>query len=145
MKVGIGNDHHGILLKNKLIPYLKEKGIDVINYGTDTSESVDYTNYAFQVGEAIRDNQIDFGILICGSGIGMSIACNKVKNVRCAKVDNVNEASVTRNDNDSNVIALSGNLKKGDAIEIIDTFLSTPFSNDERHIRRVEAIKNYDN
>lgn len=143
MKVGIGNDHHGVQLKQLIIDDLKQKNIDVINYGTDTNENVDYTKYAFQIGEDVRDHKIDFGILICGSGIGMSIACNKVKHVRCAKVDNCNEAKMTRRDNNANVIALGENTEN--AIEIVNTFLSTPFMEIERYQNRVKDIDNYDN
>lgn len=143
MNIGIANDHRGFKLKQKLTNFLKEKGYNIIDYGTSSDISVDYPVYAFKVGEAIRDNKIDFGILICGTGIGMSIACNKVKNVRCAKVSSIDEAILSRQHNDANVIAISENTE--DALEIIITFLNTKFSNEEKHIRRVEMINNYDN
>ena len=138
MKIGIGNDHHGVQLKQEIMSYLNQLGYDVINFGTNSTENVDYTKYAFQVGEAIKKHQIDYGILICGSGIGMSIACNKVKDVRCAKVDNIKEAELTRLHNDSNVIAL--NSENNNAKEIVKVFLETPFSNEERHINRINMI-----
>ena len=106
-------------------------------------ESVDYPQYAYKIGESVRDNKIDLGILICGTGIGMSIACNKVKKVRCAKVTTKEEAFLARSHNNANVIALSENITNYK--EIIDTFLTTDFSNEEKHIRRVEMIDNYDN
>ena len=144
MKIGIASDHRGLLLKEQLIPYLEGRGYEIENYGTDTEVSVDYPDYAFLVGGAVASHKIDFGILICGSGIGMSIACNKVKGVRCAKVDNIKEAKVTRLDNDANVIALSSELSVMQAKDMIDTFLETPFSEIDRHIRRIEKITRYE-
>lgn len=143
MNIAIASDHRGYELKCKIINYLKEKGYNINDYGTDSSDSVDYPIYAFKLGESIRDNINDFGILICGTGIGMSIACNKVKNVRCAKVNDVEEAILTRQHNNANVIALSENVDN--AFEIVDKFINTSFSNEEKHIRRVEMISNYDN
>lgn len=145
MKIGIGNDHHGIHLKQVISTYLEQQGYEVINFGTDTTENVDYTTYAFQVGEAVRDKKIDYGILICGSGIGMSIACNKVRHVRCAKVNNVHEVEMTRRDNNANVMTLGETTPDDIAIEMVKTFLNTPFMNNERYQRRVKEIDNYDN
>lgn len=145
MKIGIGNDHHGVHLKQVISIYLEQQGYEVINFGTDTTENVDYTTYAFQVGEAVRDQKIDYGILICGSGIGMSIACNKVRHVRCAKVNNVHEVEMTRRDNNANVMTLGETTPDDIAIEMVKTFLNTPFMNNERYQRRVKEIDNYDN
>lgn len=144
MKIGIGSDHKGYMLKNKLISYLKEKGYDVVDYGTDSEQSVDYPVYAFKVGESVRAKNTDLGILICGTGIGMSIACNKVKGIRCAKVDNKEEAYLTRFHNNSNVMALSSKLSFSKIKKIAFTYIETPFSNEERHIRRIEMIDKYD-
>lgn len=141
MTVGIATDHHGVVVKKELISYLEQREYQVINYGSDSEDPVDYPLYAFSVGEAIQKGEIDFGILICGSGIGMSIACNKVKGVRCAKVNTSNEAMYSRLHNDANVIALSAS--SSDILEIIDAFLSTDFSSEERHHRRVEQINHY--
>ena len=141
--IAIASDHRGYELKCKIINCLKEKGYNINDYGTDSSDSVDYPIYAFKLGESIRNNINDFGILICGTGIGMSIACNKVKNVRCAKVNNVEEAILTRQHNNANVIALSENTQN--VFEIVDKFINTSFSNEDKHIRRVEMISNYDN
>lgn len=140
--IGIASDHGGFKLKGEINEYLKELGYNVIDYGTVTQESVDYPEYAFKVGEAIRNKGINFGIIICTTGIGMSIACNKVVGVRCAKVDNVKEAEMTRLHNDSNVLALSANNPT--AKEIVKIFLETKFSNEERHIRRINMIKDYE-
>lgn len=145
MKIGIGNDHHGVHLKQVISTYLEQQGYEVINFGTDSTENVDYTTYAFQVGEAVRDQKIDYGILICGSGIGMSIACNKVRHVRCAKVNNVHEVEMTRRDNNANVMTLGETTPDDIAIEMVKTFLNTPFMNNERYQRRVKEIDNYDN
>lgn len=143
MKIGIATDHRGFLIKEELIDFLKALDYEVIDFGTNSDEPVDYPNYAFKVGEAVRDNIIDKGILICRTGIGMSIACNKVKGVRCAKVDNVEEAALTRIDNDSNVISLSYAKTIPEMKEIIKTFLEMNFSNEERHKRRIGLIDNY--
>ena len=140
MLVGIASDHRGVNLKKKLVEHFE----NFKDYGTMTEDSVDYPVYAFKIGEDVRDKRIDFGILICGSGIGMSIACNKVKGVRCAKVNNAKEAEYTRNDNDANVVAFSATTEKETAFEIVRTFMSTPFSNEERHQRRIDKIKAYE-
>lgn len=143
MKIGIGNDHRGYKLKVELVEFLKNLGYEVVNFGSDSEEAVDYPVYAFKVGEAVAKGEVDRGILICRTGIGMSIACNKVKGVRCAKVDNVDEAALTRIDNDSNVIAVSYVKDSTELKEIIKTFLEIKFSKEERHKRRVELINHY--
>ena len=143
MKIGIGNDHRGYKLKKELVEFLTNLGYEVVNYGSDTEESVDYPVYAFKVGEAVKNKEVDRGILICRTGIGMSIACNKVKGVRCAKVDNVEEAALTRLDNDSNVIAISYVKEIAEIKEIIKTWLEIKFSDEERHKRRINLIDTY--
>jgi len=145
MKVGIANDHHGVELKQKLTKILTDLGYNIINYGTDSLDMVDYCDYAFKIGESVASREIDYGILLCNTGIGMSIACNKVRNVRCAKVSNVYEAKMTRRDNDANVIALSSKLSLDELKDIIITFLTTDYANIERYNRRIEKINNYDN
>lgn len=138
MKIGIGNDHRGVKLKEKIMKYLHDNGITCINYGTDSEESTDYVDYAVKVGNAINNKEIDLGILICGTGIGMSIAANKIKGIRCARVVNVNETVLAREHNMANVIALSENTP--DYENIVKTFINTKESNEERHIRRVNKI-----
>ena len=145
MKVGIANDHHGVELKQKLTKILTDLGYNIINYGTDSLDMVDYCDYAFKIGESVASREIDYGILLCNTGIGMSIACNKVRNIRCAKVSNVYEAKMTRRDNDANVIALSSKLSLDELKDIIITFLTTDYANIERYNRRIEKINNYDN
>ncbi len=143
MKIGIGNDHRGFELKKQLVKYLENLGYEVINYGSNSTESVDYPIYAFKVGEAIQKGEIDRGILICRTGIGMSIACNKVKKVRCAKIDNEEDAKLTRIDNDSNVMAISYEKDIKEIEKIIKAFLETKFSEEERHQRRIKMIDTY--
>ena len=145
MKIGIANDHHGVEVKQNVTKKLIELGYNVIDYGTDSSEMVDYPFYAFKVGEAVVKKEIDFGILFCNSGIGMSIACNKVKGVRCAKADSEWDAEMTRLDNNANVLALSTHLDFDEMIKIIVKFLQTEFLPVERHLRRIAEIDNYNN
>ncbi len=145
MIIGIATDHRGIKKKAKLINYLEKKGHKVINYGTDTEVSVDYPDFAFLLGEKINNKEIELGILICGTGIGMCIAANKVNGIRCAKVDNTKEAFLSRSHNDANIISLSNYMSLYKMKDIIDVFIKTPFSKEERHLRRIEKINNYHN
>ena len=142
MKICMGSDHRGYELKTKIIEALKDK-YDITDLGTYSKDAADYTKYAFLVGEKVSNKEYDYGILICGTGIGISIACNKVKGIRCAKVDSVEDARLTRNDNDANVIAISGKTELSKALEIVETFLTTPFSNIERYIKRLNVIYYY--
>lgn len=142
MKILIANDHRGIKLKNKLQNYLIKSNYTVENLGTDTKESVDYPTLAFTLSEKINNDTL--GILICGTGIGMSIAANKVKGIRCAKVSNVHEARLCREHNNANVIAISSNLSTIKAKKIIKSFIETKFSNDDRHKRRINIIEDYE-
>lgn len=144
MKIVIANDHKGTKLKNKIISFLEKKGYEINNLGTDNEDSVNYPEYAFKVGESISKKESDLGILICGTGIGMSIAANKVKGVRCAHVYNADEAKLSREHNDANVLAISSRLSFNVAKKIILKFLETNFSNEERHINRINMIKNYE-
>ena len=115
-----------------------------IDYGTNSTDMVDYPDYAFKIGEAITNGEIDYGILLCNTGIGMSIACNKVRGVRCAKVSNVYEAKMTRRDNDANCISLSAKMDIGEMKDVIITFLTEEYANIDRYNRRIEKINNYD-
>lgn len=145
MKIGIASDHRGYKLKSKIIRYLNKKKIEVEDFGTTSLDSVDYPKFAFLLGEAVTNKEVDFGIAICGSGIGISIACNKVKGIRCAKVDTIKEAKMTRLDNDANILALNGSMSAFRALDIVDTFLKTDFSKKERHQRRIDEITSYEN
>lgn len=144
MKIGIASDHRGYLLKEEIKKELNKKNYTVVDYGTDSIDSADYPDYAFLLGENVRDKNVDYGVAICGSGIGISIACNKVKGVRCAKVNSMEEAKITREDNDSNIVAFSEKTSKDEAISIIETFVKTPFSKLEKHHRRVNKILEYE-
>lgn len=144
MKIGIGNDRHAVEIKNNLTKYLTDKGYNVINYGSDCESYDDYCDYAFKVGEDVASKKLDYGILICNTGIGMSIAANKVKGVRCAKVSDEYEAKMTRRDNNANVLALGAHMDIKKMYEIIDIFLNTEYMNIERYNRRLEKIDNYD-
>lgn len=143
MKIGIANDHRGYKLKEALKEKLK-KSYEVIDYGATGTENVDYPDYAFKLGQALINKEIDFGIAICGSGIGISIACNKVKGIRAARVLTIEDVLETRNDNDANIICLNEKMNVTDAYNLIVTFVSTPFSTSDRHIRRVNKIKEYE-
>ena len=143
IKLGIASDHRGYILKEQIIDRLVDK-YDITDCGTTSNESVDYPDYAFKLGNIVADKDVDFGIAICGSGIGISIACNKVKGVRCAKVDNLEEVIATRNDNDSNIIAFGEKMPLDKALELIEKFITTPASQEEKHKRRREKIKEYE-
>ena len=142
MKILIASDHRGVELKNKIQNYLIKNNYIVENLGTDSEESVDYPTLAFNLSEKIDNDTL--GILICGTGIGMSIAANKVKGIRCAKVSSEEESKLCREHNNANVIALSANLSTIKAKKIIKKFVETKFSNDDRHKRRIDIIDNYE-
>ncbi|MDO5293750.1 MAG: ribose 5-phosphate isomerase B [bacterium] len=140
--IALGCDHGGYDLKVEVIKYLEEKNIPYKDFGCEGHESVDYPEYARKVANAIVDGQCDKGILICGTGIGISIAANKVKGIRCALCSDCFSAEATREHNNANILALGGRVVgPGLAIKIVDTFLNTEFSNDERHIRRINLIE----
>lgn len=142
MKIGIISDHRGYELKKEILKTIK--GIEFIDYGTDSNKSVDYPDFAFKLGKAITKKEVDLGIAICGSGIGMSIALNKVKGVRCARVTSIKDVKITRNDNFSNVIAFSADINFNKVIRMIEEFITTPFSNEQRHINRINKISEYE-
>ena len=142
MKVAIGCDHGGINLKPVLVDYLEKKGYEYKDFGSFNTDSVDYNDYALPVAESVAKGECDLGILICGTGIGMSIMANKVKGIRCGHCHDVFSAKMTRLHNNANVLALGERVVgPGLMLEIVDAFLSTEFSYDERHMRRVEKIK----
>lgn len=143
MKIGIASDHRGYNLKEQIIEKLIEE-YEIIDCGTNSQESTDYPDYAFKLGNLVADKDVDFGIAICGSGIGISIACNKVKGIRCAKVDSIEEAIATRNDNDSNIIAFGEKMSLEKALDLINTFIITEASKEEKHVRRRNKIKEYE-
>lgn len=140
MKIALGADHAGYELKEKLKKWLKERGIEVADQGTVSNESVDYPDFARAVGEQVVAKQADLGLLVCGSGIGMSIAANKVHGVRAANVASEYEAQMAREHNDANVLAIGARvLDEEKARTIVDKFLSTEFAGG-RHQKRVDKI-----
>lgn len=144
MKIGFASDHRGYKLKKELIDELKKENYEIIDYGTDSEESTDYPDYAFKLGENVVNKNVNFGVAICGSGIGISIACNKVKGIRCAKVSTKEEAEVTRIDNDSNIVAFGEKTSFAEALAIVKTFINTESSDLEKHKRRINKIKEYE-
>lgn len=140
MKIGIASDHNGVKIKEGIKKYLNYLGYEITDYGPESSDSVDYPEYAFKVGDALKNEEIELGILICGTGIGMSIAANKIKNVRCALVHNTKEARLSRQHNHANCLALGSDLSMFRIKDILDSFINTDFSNVERHQRRVDMI-----
>ena len=140
MKISIACDHGGYDLKESLKKWLNENNYEVIDYGTNSKDSCDYPDFGRLASEAVRDNLVDRGIVICTTGIGMSIVANKVKGVRCALVSNTEGASLTRRHNDSNVLALGAKFTD-DALakEITKIWLETEFEGG-RHQRRVDKI-----
>lgn len=140
MKIAIGSDHAGFELKEKIRARLAEQGLAIDDRGTHSLDSCDYPDYALVVAEQVAKDAADSGILVCGSGIGMSIAANKVPGIRAAKVDTEEEAQLAREHNDANILALGARMITEEAaFRIVDRWLATPFAGD-RHARRVEKI-----
>lgn len=142
MKIAIATDHNGVKEKQTLIKELSE--FEIIDMSTDNTPIDDYPDFAFKVAKSIINNEADLGILMCGTGIGMSIAANKVKGIRCAHCSNVDQAHLAREHNDANIIALSYKQNIKELVDMIKEFISTPHSEDERHHRRVNKIINYE-
>lgn len=141
-KIAIGADHGGYEYKKQIIRELENKGYTVKDFGTDSAESCDYPIYAKLVANAIANNEYDKGILICGTGIGMSIVANKTKGIRAALCSDLFSARATREHNDSNILCLGARvIDIKSAIEITNIWLETPFSNEERHIKRINMIE----
>ncbi len=139
--IGIGCDHGGYNLKLEILKYLEKKGLEYKDFGCD-GEAVDYPVIAKKVGQAIIDGECERGILICGTGIGISIAANKMPGIRCALCSDCFSAEATRLHNDTNIIALGGRVVGPElAVKMVDIFLHTPFSGDERHVRRIQMIE----
>ena len=140
--LALGCDHGGYELKQEIKKYLEEKQIEYRDFGCDSTDSVDYPVYAKKVCNAILNGDCDTGILICGTGIGISITANKIKGSRAALCTDCFCAEATRLHNDANVLALGGRVVgPGLAVKIVDTFLNTPFSEDERHMRRIRQME----
>jgi len=140
--VAIANDHGGFALKPVILRYLNDNGFTVLDFGTNDTASVDYPDYADLVTSAVLSGKADAGILICGTGIGMSIAANRRKGIRAALCHDVFSAKSTRDHNNANILVMGARvIGSGLALEITKAFLAEPFSQDERHIRRIEKIE----
>lgn len=141
MKIAIGCDHGALALKNTLISHLESRGHTVVDFGTYTAESCDYPEYAAAAANAVAQGACDRGIVLCTTGIGVSIAANKVKGVRCALLSDPLSARMTREHNDTNMMAMgAGIVGEMLAKEIVDIWLDTPFSGGERHQRRIDKL-----
>ena len=142
MKIAIACDHGALALKNKLRDYLTGKGYEVTDFGTHTLDSCDYPDYVKPAAEAVAGGQCDRGIVLCSTGIGVSIAANKVKGIRCALLSDLMSARLTREHNDTNMMAM-GAFVVGEALakEIVDIWLTTEFSQGERHARRIAKLE----
>jgi ribose 5-phosphate isomerase B len=139
--IAIGSDHGGYELKLEVIKHLTERGFEVKDYGCDSSASCDYPVYAEAVSEAVATGGCELGILICGTGIGMSMAANKHEGIRAALCSDCFSAKATREHNDANILCMGARtIGPGLALMIVDTFVDTPFSNDERHVRRIRMF-----
>ncbi|MBO5237246.1 MAG: ribose 5-phosphate isomerase B [Lachnospiraceae bacterium] len=140
--IALGSDHGGYGLKQEVIKHLQEKGIEYKDYGCYSEESCDYPIYGKAVAEAVAKGECEQGIIICGTGIGISIAANKVPGVRAALCHDCFSAQATREHNNANILAMGARvIGPGLALKIVDTFLETPFSNDERHVRRISMLE----
>lgn len=141
MKIALGADHGGYELKEKIKVYLNNKNIEILDMGTNSLESVDYPKYGHLVAKSVISKEADFGILICGTGIGISIAANKVKGIRAANCTNTTMAKLTRQHNDANILALGARIV-GDvlALDIVDEFLNSSFEGG-RHQKRIDCIE----
>ena len=141
MKLAIGSDHAGLNLKNHLRDMLREEGHEVSDLGTNSPESSDYPDFAERVGKAVMAGEAELGVLVCGTGVGVSIAVNKIHGIRAAAVSEPVSARFARSHNNANVVCVGERIVGGAvAEEIVHTFLETPFSEGERHVRRINKI-----
>ena len=145
MILGFASDHRGFKLKEELKKYFSDNGYTVVDYGTNSEESCDYPDFAYKLGNGVLLNEVDFGVAICGTGIGISIALNKMKGIYCAKVSNPEEAVHTRNDNNTNVIAFGEKMDLNTAILSIEQFINTSYSYLEKHDRRNKKVRQIEN
>ena len=145
MKIAIGNDHAALELKNHIVDYLVKEGHEVVNFGTDTPASTDYPIYGARVAHAVANGECERGVVICGTGIGISISANKVKGIRCALCSEPVSAKLTRQHNDANVISIGARQHTvEEATAFIDAFIAEPFSAEERHARRIAQLAEYE-
>ena len=141
MKISIACDHGALALKNTVAEHLRRQGHEVLDFGTHTLDSCDYPDFAAPAAKAVADGTCDKGIVMCTTGIGMSIAANKVDGIRCALLSDLMSARLTREHNDTNMMALgAGVVGQMLALQIVDTWLGTEFSGGDRHVRRIEKV-----
>ena len=144
-KIAVASDHGGYLLKEKVKKHLMDRGFEIIDLGTDSEESVDYPVYGKACGEAVTSGKADLGVVVCGTGIGISIAANKVKGVRCGLCTSVEMAHLTKQHNNANILALGGRTTEPElALKILDEWLDTEFEGG-RHATRVGMIMDIEN
>lgn len=144
MKIAIASDHRGVEYKKEIIKYLKEKGNLLIDCSKNNTPTDDYPDFAFEVCNKVVSKEAEIGILVCRTGIGMSIAANKVKGIRCAKINSIEDATLSRNDNGANVMTFNYTDDMNNIKKYIDAFISAEAINDERHQRRVDKIIAYE-
>ena len=145
MRIAIGSDHAGFLYKQALVEHLKKQGIEVLDVGTTSQESTDYPTYAFRVATSVQEHLSDAGVLICGTGIGMSIAANKVKGIRAGAVQSAFAAQAIKEHNDANVICVGSRTNTlPEVISFVDVYLKSHFLGGDRHSRRIELISKYE-
>lgn len=144
MKIALASDHRGYKLKQELIEYLKTK-YEIIDLGTNSEESTDFPKYGILLGESIQKKEADLGIAICGTGIGISIAANKVKGIMCAKINNEEEAKLAKEHNNANIIALSGKIPLEKAKKMIEIFINSTPNQEIKYQRRINQILEYEN
>jgi len=141
MKIAIGCDHGALALKNKLVSHLEAKGVSVVDFGTYTGASCDYSDFAAAAAKSVAKGECERGIVLCTTGIGVSICANKIDGIRCALLSDVWSAKMTRLHNDTNMMALgAGVVGENLALEIVDVWLGTEFSGEERHQRRIDKV-----
>ena len=141
MKIAIGCDHGALALKNKVVEHLQKKGYEVCDFGTYTLDSCDYPDFAEKAAKAVASGECEKGIVLCTTGIGISIAANKVKGIRCALLSDIMSARLTRLHNDTNMMAVgAGVVGEMLALEIMDTWLGTEFSHEAKHQRRIDKV-----
>ena len=141
MKIAIGCDHGAIDLKNKMVAHLEAKGYEVKDFGTYTKDSCDYPEFAGAAAKAVASGECEKGIVLCTTGIGVSIVANKVDGIRCALLSDLKSAEMTRLHNDTNMMAIGAGIVPEElALQIVDKWLDTPFSNEPRHQRRIDKV-----
>lgn len=144
-RIAVGTDHAGVALKNQIVAALTEMGVDAVDYGVHSTESCDYPDIAIPLCERVAAGEFDRGILVCGTGIGMSVAANKVRGIRAALCVSEEAARLSRNHNDANVLVVAGrDATAADPLAIVATWITTAFSCEERHARRIEKIAAYE-